>query len=320
MVRPALASTVLVCAASLTAIAQKPESPPDLSPQEKIPLPRSVRIEKDDSGNHTYVIAGLSWNSDSSRQRSKGVEPLLPKTIPACLSARLDTVARRLTIVTSRPLADLPKTVDRLALFGIGVPHWDELMMRDKRAPQQSEGLYRLVFTIEPDFQSQHPFGMDVHATSAESDNTLSIRFFLRSVRHDRKQAGLEIHTLRYDNGRYHYKRAGTTAAMTWEEKLRTREKHPTERPIRYGPSRKGIVRINKSTGYCKVHSRFALRIFDEKDRYIWEDLENLYGECRLLVHDFDGNGTDEICCYRDDHGRGTLLVFATGTANPRKD
>ena len=57
-------------------------------------------------------------------------------------------------------------------------------------------------------------------------------------------------------------------------------------------------------------YDRYALRIFNSKNEYIWEDTLNVFGLYYPLVFDFDKDGIDEIVMYRAEHGHCALLLL----------
>ena len=77
---------------------------------------------------------------------------------------------------------------------------------------------------------------------------------------------------------------------------------------ITYSKNKTGQVRINRRIG----HNRNALRIFDENNQFVWENLNNVSGIVRPAVIDIDEDGLDEIIIYKNDHGQNYILIFSS--------
>lgn len=82
----------------------------------------------------------------------------------------------------------------------------------------------------------------------------------------------------------------------------------PIKIPFRYEKGKIGILVFNRTVNYCVCHNRFAMRVYDETGRFIWEDLDNIYGGCLIAIHEMDD--VDEMIIYRDDHGEIEFLIY----------
>ncbi len=76
----------------------------------------------------------------------------------------------------------------------------------------------------------------------------------------------------------------------------------PVNLTIRYAVNKTGTLRFNPSTGFCKCHNRFAMRIYGEGNQWIWENMDDTYARCKVALRDSDNDGVDEIMIIRDNH------------------
>ena len=76
----------------------------------------------------------------------------------------------------------------------------------------------------------------------------------------------------------------------------------PTSLRVRYDKDKTGTLRFDRSTAYCMACDRFTMRLVDAKGQSIWEDIENVYADCKVAVTDEDNDAVDEIVIHRNDH------------------
>jgi hypothetical protein len=94
------------------------------------------------------------------------------------------------------------------------------------------------------------------------------------------------------------------------ELQRRAAKQAPQILPIRLTEGRKATIRLNRTTALCMCHDRFAMRVYNDQDEYVWENQTDLRGTCHLLAADLNQDGQDEIVVYQGDHGHSELLVF----------
>ncbi len=82
----------------------------------------------------------------------------------------------------------------------------------------------------------------------------------------------------------------------------------PLEQPLRIPLGIRGrdpgTLWIVPSTAQCMSHSKYVLRILDEKGKLVWTDEKTLFADVNIAITDIDNDTVHEIWINRDDHGQ----------------
>jgi hypothetical protein len=185
------------------------------------------------------------------------------------------------------------------------VPYWEELIIRDKKSTAFSQHLYGLAYKGRPSIQ---PAGL-LSLGKGKNGKTVLTLFSLDIDANDR--SFVADYTLRLTHGGYSLKATGNERWLHVEDVDTLRSDFPPSAPLCYEKGLTGFARLNPTTPWCMAHSCFALRVFDQEGKYVWEDQHYLHGDLAHPVSaDVDGDGIDEIVVLQDDHGRADLFVF----------
>jgi hypothetical protein len=87
---------------------------------------------------------------------------------------------------------------------------------------------------------------------------------------------------------------------------------------VRYSQSERGEITIGPHTAHCMAHHRYAMRLWNSAGDFVWENLNDLFASCSIVINDLDGDDIDEIIVHRNDHNvTDDYLVFKL---SPRGD
>ncbi len=293
-----------------------------VTPSDDAALPKAVSHAVLPSGSHEYMIRGLDLRGQAGRDNTT-LERLFKEDIPDCLTATFDVANSSITIVTSREIADLPKTIDALAHGTRIMPFWVELCARDKRSDSFNANLYHLVYEKAIDF----PCGASRDMPRSEPGflkvagyGNSRVDFVLYSRVSEKNATFLVNYSLCNKDRKYFLETSGRKIPKTWEYVEEQRRACPEAAELRYAPGKKGVVRFNKAASYCMCCPQYAMRVFDRNDRFIWEEVNDVFGEYYPMVLDFQGDGVDEIVVYREEHGKASILVFRAIPEGPFQD
>ena len=202
-------------------------------------------------------------------------------------------------------LEELIAVFDDRAKMGMLPYYWDEFVVRDKKSEKYDPSLYRL-FNIE---------GFDrpgdlVHIQKFKILNDKMILISLTSgLPYDGEKVPGISYGLLYEKEQYKLKIL-SKGMVGEEEKREDMIFNLKEIPLRFNNEETVSVKFNKHSPFCMVEDRYALRIFNSENEYIWEDTLNVFGAYCPLVFDFNKDGIDEIVMYRQEHGIIALLLL----------
>ncbi|KKK62248.1 hypothetical protein LCGC14_3006240, partial [marine sediment metagenome] len=211
-----------------------------------------------------------------------------------------------LRIVTDAPITGWRKLFDEAAKFSGHLPTWQEMQYRSRPARPLRKP-YKLVFEQDtgPEQDRRLWNEMDTRAPGR-------VRVVLSDgvVVAGKTTMGLTAYTVvRQDGGKYVMQGPAPAGEMPWS-KLVGRS-HPAERPIRYAPGKKGVLRVNSVAASCSAYMWSAIRIFDEKGACVWEDRGRLTSTAYPVAVDLSGDGVDEIVLWSNNgHGKSKIIVY----------
>jgi hypothetical protein len=268
-----------------------------------------------ESGLHQYTLSGLylRWADRKAGKYNPHLE-YFQGLFHEVVNIEVDEKNDVMTIVTSRKVADVRNMVNQFAKIDGKSPYWEELVARKSRSASFLAGLYRLVYVN--DVSLSNAYGECCEWQILEKTNgCLRFRVFTGNVLSDHKTESADF-TLQCKCGQYALK--GDGEMITRDLPQYEGWPPPPIPDLHFAKDETGTVKFNRSTAFCEVESRFAMRLFDKDDQCIWEDQDNIYCVFRAIAHDIDGDGRDEIIVLRNDHGRSAILVFSTASTTPK--
>ncbi len=281
-------------------------------PGNDLALPSAVSHSVLPSGIHKYVIHGLDFRDRVGRSNAT-LEWIFREEIPNCLEVTVHVANNSVSIATSQAI-DLPRTIDRLTRVGRAMPTWRELCIRDKRSDAFNPKLYELVYekaAIDfPRSESGHVALSMQGFLKVAGQGKSRVNFLLYSWTIENGNTFLVENSLRYNDKTYYLETVGERIPVTWDEVERERHKAPEIAALRYATGRAGTVRFNKAGWHCQCCPQYAMRVFDDQENFIWEDVSNVFGRYYPMVVDFRGDGVDDIVVFREEHGMPSILVY----------
>ena len=268
-------------------------------------LPSSVKHKILQSGEHEYLIEGAYFKDPRTAEL---LAKFYTKTMPVFTSFNVNTTNNTIDFVTKSTVTNLQEICNYNAREGGMFPYWVELEIRDKRSKEFNQDLYSLAFKTNLVWLEQNRATLLIAATNHPP--TINLSFASPTISKDNRTF-LVDYKLSYDSGQY--KIARTTDKKWVEHKHGDFQKHKWSKPpfyITLPENTKGHVSLNKTTALCRCHSRYAIRIFDDKGGCIWEDQNHIQGFYRLIVSDLDNDGIEEIIVYQYDHGNPSMLIL----------
>jgi hypothetical protein len=257
---------------------------------------------------YQYKIDGVYLRADGGFS-PRLIEDRYKEKIPGCPNIRVHptTTNQYAIISTSHPIPSLPTLLNKFSRDGGIFPCWRELQIRDQKSASFNPHLYGLVFEKEV---AICPIVQPSRITQTEPG---IIHFPVYSATVEKGGGGFFLnYLLRYENKKYILETDGRPNSFKERERPRAIWSEAKESAkVRYAIGKVGEVRFNKTVALCMCHSRFAMRIFDAEQGYVWEDVDNVYGSFVTMVFDFQGDGIDEIVILREDHDKGVVLVFS---------
>jgi hypothetical protein len=67
---------------------------------------------------------------------------------------------------------------------------------------------------------------------------------------------------------------------------------------------------FNVLSARCMCYSRFAMRVFNARGKWVWEELNEVYDSCEVYVGDINGDGADDVVIRREGHTPLTYLLW----------
>ncbi len=201
-----------------------------------------------------------------------------------------------------------------LGLFialGVASLYGVQALLGERKAKSFDPNLYHLIFEKKIDFKFPAVWQFKVTKTEVSS---LTFLLYSAAVQRNHKVLCAE-YTLRYKEKEYSLDSGSKPVERDWPQSDDVRREAAGPSELRYAKETTGILKFTKTVPLCMDYSRYAMRIFNGNgNRFVWEDLDHIYGIFRTAIFDFDGDGVDEIVVIREDHGHVAILVFgATG-------
>ncbi len=310
--RGLLAIALAACEGAVAAETDKRGSGAAVAPPgNNLALPSAVSHSVLPSGIHKYVVRGLDFRDRVGRSNAT-LEWIFREEIPNCLEVAFHVANNSVSIGTSQEI-DLPRTIDRLSRGGRIVPTWRELCIRDTRSDAFNPKLYELVYEKAIDFP--HTVSGDLRLSEpgflkVAGQGKSRVNFLLYSWTIENGRTFLVEYSLRYNDNTYVLETLGERIPVAWDEIKKERHKTPEIAALRYATRRAGTVRFNKAGWHCQCCPQYAMRVFDDQENFIWEDVSNVFGRYYPVVVDFQGDGVDEIVVYREEHHDASILVY----------
>ena len=222
--------------------------------------------------------------------------------LPQGTSLSVDENAKTLTILSPKPINNMVEVLDLLARTG-SYYYWIEIYERGKKSPDYIEGLYKPAFTYD--------IGVPVfyHVENIQAvPNTRSLaKITVIYEVSEHKAFSMDI-IVGFKSGKYF---AIKDTPKSIENTGRRRPNGEEALIIKYQQTKKGYLNFNKMTSLCMDYDSYAMRIFNPKGEYIWEDVNNISGDHYPFVFDFNNDGIDEIVVVISSHDGDKILVCA---------
>jgi hypothetical protein len=288
--------------------------PPPIDPDK---LPSVISHRDLGGGVSEYVISAVNFKQDE-RWDKTGVEDL-KKFTPNADEISADVAGKTLTIRGKLAIADLRKGIDVQARYGTNfMPHWEELLIRDQRSKKFDAKKLKLLAKVDFSFPKEAPDDHDSlgFLKRLPSDpGSVVMRMFSCEVSKNDDTFTMDF-KLSQKDGAFAFNPITEKKWIKWDdfetETEVERENWNSTRQVRVRSDEQQqlVARLNQLSSYCKCHSRYSLRVFDEQNQFVWEDTENVYGYVIPMSADINQDGADEIIVFSEDHGKTRLLIF----------
>lgn len=78
-------------------------------------------------------------------------------------------------------------------------------------------------------------------------------------------------------------------------------------------------LRFNTMASKCMCHKRFAMRVYNATGKWVWQELDEVYGKCDVYVGDVNDDGKDDIVIRRESHDPARVLLWTQTNQEGRK-
>ncbi|MCK5706875.1 MAG: hypothetical protein KAI43_04420 [Candidatus Aureabacteria bacterium] len=290
-------------------------------------IPKSLKIERLPDNKYKYTINGLvRGKHDTDEYYSKRISNVYlgsnhPKknmgdtitmkeeyeihTEDVCPfeDVKIDLDADKIEFINTYGIVHFKNSLELINELGGLFPTWEEMVIRDSKSSDFKKDLYGLVLKENLKFNNRMRMGsLKIIKSKRSWGKKAKITFFH------------ELYSGQYDVYEMIVSKKGNEIAFELKMKesninevnVKERKKEDKQN-IKYEKGKEGYLNFNEASG---DHGITAMRIFNKSDKYIWEDVENIFGSYHPVVIDIDRDGIDEIVVIIGDHGMPSLFVF----------
>jgi len=265
-------------------------------------FPKDVIYTLLPSGEHQYIIKNAIVPS-----KYPPVDPAFPfkmhgECLPQGTSLSVDENAKTLTILSPKPINNLVEVLDILAGTG-NYYYGSEIYERGKKSPDYIEGFYKLAFAEK----IRVPIFYYVENIQAVPNTKSLVKITVIYEVPEHKMFSADI-IIGFKSGKYFAIVDTPISIKDTGHKFKNGEGTLS---IKYQNNKRGNLSFNKMVCLCMCYNSYAMRIFDSKGEYVWEDVNNIRGDHYPFVFDFNNDGIDEVIVVISNHDGSKILVFA---------
>jgi hypothetical protein len=261
-------------------------------------LPDNIFVAKD--GKQLYLRFDVFDSDDSDFIKEKRLDSYKNKYSS---SAEINDLG--IQFPTNNPQEDIKKYVEFLAAYGKpNSYYWEELLLRKQKSSKFNNNLYKLVYQEKiTGLKAPYVVGCE------QEDDYLVIK--LRSLI---GKTGDNDEPLSDYNDYILKKTKDSWELMLKKEYVGLRDYSKFDFNKSFNQKIKVNndslnLKVNKYSIFCRCYSRYALRLYNQ-DKYIWQDVENVYGVLQIYLFDLNKDHSEEIYIFRRGHNGLFLLIY----------